>query len=292
MLTLLKPSESGPDKILLRHWKNAWDLKAPTRGTIFLVHGIGEHSGRYDEIASYLTQWGFDVLAFDLPGHGMTARKGGYLRLADFNEMLKELKGVARYWMVEGPQASPELRAKPLFLMGHSMGALLSLLWLTTEQATADFPFYPKKVLLSAPPVSLSLKVPLWKEIAAEVLRTTVPDIKLGNEITPDFLSHDRVKTFDYVQDRLRMSKASPRLYTSMKKTMSLVRSQALNIQVPLMLLSGSRDPIVDQQALKQFYEDLNTHKKWMQFQGMLHESFNEIGREKVFEEVVKWFLV
>ena len=138
MSTLLKPSVSTSDKILIRHWKNAWNLKAPMRGLILLVHGIGEHSNRYDEIANFLTQWGFDVLSLDLPGHGLSARKGGFLRFADFDEMVREVKDVLRFWMTEGPDASQELRNKPVYLMGHSMGALTSLYWLCSQNPSEE----------------------------------------------------------------------------------------------------------------------------------------------------------
>jgi alpha-beta hydrolase superfamily lysophospholipase len=289
--TQLKPSVTTSDKINVRWWKNAWNLKAPTRGLIFLCHGIGEHSGRYDETAQFFTQWGFDVLSFDLPGHGLTARKGSYERFADFDEMVAEAKDVLRYWMNEGPEASAELRAKPVFLMGHSMGALISLYWLSTQNPAEEFPYMPKRALVCAPPINLALKVPLWKELLAEVLKTAVPDIQLGNEIAADFLSHDRVKTYDYVKDPWRVSKASPRLYLSMKKSMAYVRTHFLNIQIPLMIVNGSKDPIIDHQELKDYYGKLNTHKKWVEYKGQYHELFNEIGREKVYEEVIKWFL-
>ena len=57
------------------------------------------------------------------------------------------------------------------------------------------------------------------------------------------------------------------------------------------MIMSGSNDPIIDHVVLKKFYHDLNTHKKWIEFKGMHHEVLNEMGREKVYEEVGKWFL-
>src|SRR5688572_18053456 len=131
------------------------------RGLILLVHGIGEHSNRYDEIANYLTQWGYDVLSLDLPGHGLTTRKGGFERFADLDEMVREIKDTLRYWMVDGPDASQDLRNKPVYLLGHSMGALTSLYWLCSQDPSEEFPFMPQKVLVSAPPVDLALKVPL-----------------------------------------------------------------------------------------------------------------------------------
>lgn len=77
-----------------------------------------------------------------------------------------------------------------------------------------------------------------------------------------------------------------------MRKSMNFVRENYIqNVQFPTMLISGAADPIIHHGELKTFYENLNTHKKWIEFKGMLHEPFNEIGREKVYEEVVKWFL-
>ena len=291
MPTQLKPSVTSPHKISVRWWKNAWNLKAPTHGTLFFFHGIGEHSGRYEEFARYFSSWGFDVLSFDLPGHGLTARKGGYERFADFDEMRAEAKDVLRYWMLEGPQASRELRAKPLYFMGHSLGSILCMYYLMSEEENEEFPFYPKRALANSLPVALQLKVPFWKEWIAKYLQKTVPDLKLGNEISKDELSHDVVKTYEYIQDSWRMSKASPRLYISMKNTMEFVRSSYMDVQLPLMLISVAEDKIIDHTELKNFYEHLNTHKKWIEFKGMRHETLNEIGREKVYEEVVKWFL-
>lgn len=279
----------------MRWWKNAWNLEAPTRGTLFLLHGIGEHSGRYDEFAKYLCNWGFDVVSFDYPGHGASARKGAFERFADFPEMLADAKGVFKYWLTEGPFASKNLQQKPVFLMGHSMGALLSLYWLVSRNTNKDesddlLPAF-SKALVSAPPLQLALKVPFWKDFLAKQLLSISPDIKLGNEIKPENLSRDSVRIHAYQGDRLRSSKASPRLYLSLKDSMNFVRDRILNVTLPLMIISGDEDPIIDSTALSDFYKNLNTHKKWISFEGMRHEVLNELDREKVFQEVLKWFL-
>lgn len=293
MHTLLKSSVADSSKkVLLRWWKNAWGIGAPLRGTVFLLHGIGEHSGRYDEFARYLCNWGFDVVSFDYPGHGASARKGAFERFADFPEMLADAQGIFKYWLFEGPDSSHHLHQRPVYLMGHSMGALLTLYWLVSrskvEEGIPDF----SRILVSAPPLQLALEVPIWKDMVAQHLHKVMPDLKLGNEIDASFLSHDEPLIYSYQRDRLRSSKASPRLYLSLKESMKVVRDRLLDISLPLMIISGKEDPIINHQVLEEFYQNLNTHKKWIAFDAMKHETLNEIDREKVYQEVLKWFLV
>lgn len=289
--TILKDSAVKGSKVSVRWWKNAWDLPAPPRGTIYLFHGIGEHSARYSEFANYLNAWGFDVLSFDLPGHGLSARKGAFLRFADFNEMVAEAEDVYRYWNFDGPIASAALRAKPIYFLGHSMGSILLLYWMTKGKGSGDVLPGPAKIVISSSPLQLKIKVPAWKESLAQKLKTIMPDLKLGNEITSDSLSHDVVKVHEYLRDPWRSSKASPRLYLSLKETMKFVVQNVRSIEVPTLMISGSKDPIIEEVAMRSFFESLNTHKKWMQFQGMLHEPLNEIGRSQVYEEILKWIL-
>ena len=289
--SLLKASMTPGFKISVRWWKNFWNLSAPPRGTVFLFHGIGEHSSRYSEFANFLCAWGFDVLSFDLPGHGLSARKGAYQRFADFDEMLADAQDLYRYWNFEGPCASAELRAKPFYFVAHSMGSLLMLYWMTRGRQENDVLPGPARIVVSAAPLKLQLKVPAWKEKLAIVLKNHRPDLKLGNEITPDSLSHDFVKVSEYLRDPWRSSKASPKLYFSLKSTSEFIAENARNVEVPTLVISGSRDKIIDLDALKSFYGQLDTHKRWLQFQGMRHEVLNEIGRSQVFEEVLQWLM-
>jgi alpha-beta hydrolase superfamily lysophospholipase len=289
--TLLKPSVVSRHKLNLRWWKNAWNLASPPKGSLFLIHGIGEHSARYDEFASFMTTWGFDVFSFDLPGHGLTARRGSFERFADFDEMLAEAKDVYRFWMMEGPFASKDLRSKPVYFMGHSLGSILLLYWITKGKDLSDSLDGPQKIIVSSPPFQLKLKVPLWKETFARLLRHSVPDLKLGNEIYPACLSHDVVKVSEYVRDPWRSSKASPRLYFSLKASMAYALENVRNVEIPTLMISGSEDPIIEHSALEKFYGNLNTHKKWVDFRGYRHETLNEVGRDKVYEEVLRWII-
>ena len=292
MQTLLKTSAvDSSKKLVVRWWKNAWNLAVPMRGTLFFLHGIGEHAGRYDEFARAIANWGFDVVSFDYPGHGLSARKGAFERFADFPEMLSEAHDLYRFWLMEGPLASAGISKKPTFLLGHSLGSLLALTWLISDKKPHDLLEGPVKAILSSPPIGIALKVPAWKDSLAYALRATIPDLKMGNEITPDILSRDVVKVYEYQDDPLRSSKASPRLYLSLKETMQLVSDKAMNVEVPILVISGKEDQLIDQNVLKEFYLKLNTHKRWVAFDEMRHEPFNEIGREKVYEELLKWIL-
>jgi len=290
MQSLFINSSTSSHKILVRWWKNAQANPIPSNGTLFLLHGMGEYSLRYREFASFLTQWGFDVLSFDHPGYGMTAKEGGYKANATFGEMIEEANGVLNFWFREGPNSNSDLASAPLIFMGHSMGALILLSWMTRSQPIDD-KLRPQKLVVSSPPLGLRLKVPEWKDKVAQILYRFAPNLPLGSEISPDFLSADRVSNYSFAQDPYHVSTASAKLYISLKESIQEVNDNSSKLKVPSLCFVGSDDPIVSPDAFKQYFEKLSIEKKFIEHHGMKHECLNEIGREKVFQEVLSWIL-
>lgn len=281
----------GGSRGALHWWRNAARSELPTRGFVWIVHGIGEHGARYDEMARYLAQLGFDVLAPDLPGHGLSAKEGGQRRLSSIEESIEELRGSRRYWTSDGPIAKRGLAHTPWYLLGHSLGALTALSWILAGKGSEDEPDFAARAFVSAPPLKLRLPVPVWKIALAQALFKVAPDFRLRNEIDPAMLSYDAGNVARYRADPLVHPWATPRQFLSMVAASDRLLEQPQNIEIPLSVAVGADDPIVDQATARAFYERLGTHKQYIEFPHAKHEIFNDVDRARCYAAVAQWFV-
>lgn len=279
----------------LRWWKNAHGTELPARGFVWIIHGLGEHSGRYDELASFLNQAGFDVLAPDHPGHGLSRLEGGQRRLADFPEMVRECRDALRWWTSEGPLSKRGILHTPWHLVGHSMGGLVALEWVRQGQALANenepVADFALRVFVSAPPLRLVLPVPGWKQVLAKGLAQLAPDLQIANGIQAAALSYDAANVAAYREDPLVHGHASPRYFLSMNETAARVLANPQDLEVPIALAVGEDDPIVDPSAVRELFDSLATHKRFLLFPHAKHEIFNETCRRDVYRALAEWIL-
>jgi alpha-beta hydrolase superfamily lysophospholipase len=277
-------------KSYLHWWKNSIDNTKPSKGYVWITHGIGEHACRYQEMAAYLNNFGFDVLGLDLPGHGLSAAQGGQRDLASFDEMVAELNSAKEFWLGHGPMSAQGAKQASYFLFGHSMGALITLYWMLEDGGTRVMSEFATRAFVSAPPLALKLPVPEWKKALAHKLNGVLPNLRMTNEIATHQLSYDIVNQRNYKTDELVHPYASPRLYTSMLSAAAQVIESSQSVEIPLCLSIGADDPIVDAAALRAYFESLGTHKKFLTFSNMKHEAFNEINRRECYEALIAWF--
>jgi lysophospholipase len=275
----------------LWHWSNSYGTKLPPRAYVWIIHGFAEHATRYHELATFLTQLGFDVLALDLPGHGQSLKLGQQKNLLDMESMLHEFRDTYTWWYQKSEAANEGARQKKSFLLAHSMGALLSIkhlvnAWDKEEQVPAI-----EKAVLSAPPFSLRLPVPVWKSKLAQVLETSLPNLPLGNGINSEQLTRDAAIVKAHTEDPEILWYASPHFFLSLQKNSAQLLEHASQIEIPLCLMIGDADPIVDPQSVENFYNQLSTHKKLIKFPGNRHENWNELNRKQIFKEIVEWIL-
>lgn len=252
-------------------------------------HGLGEHSGRYDSLAQFMAGFGWDVIAPDLPGHGLTIKEGRFVKMLSPQETLPLLNNLATA-LARHPdvgEGSSFLKS-PKILVGHSMGSLISALWLCEHSEPIDG-FAWKAAFLSAPPIELKLKVPAWKLGLARVLEKVSPDLKIGNEIRLGDLSVDAPNRGEYAADPLVHSNASPRLFWGIRAAAARVLAQARMIEVPICLAVAKHDPIVEPRSVRDFFDLLNTHKKYLEFPLSKHEIFNDVEKKLVYDALLKW---
>lgn len=275
----------------LHWWKNGYKSEVPPKGYVWIVHGLGEHGGRYAELAVFLTGLGFDVLAPDIGGHGLTRTEGGAKDLLSLPEAREELQDLVAWWFRSGPVAARGISHTPWFLLGHSLGALTALEWILRGRGSELEPEFARRAFISAPPLRLRLPIPAWKPAAAGMLRNFLPNLKMANGIRPEDLSYDAANVAAYRSDPLVHGHATPKNFLSMIATANEILAKPREIEVPVCLAVGADDPIVDPAAVRDFYAQLGTHKRFLEFPESKHEILNEIGRSRAFDAIAAWFL-
>jgi len=165
-----------------------WQADAvPHQWTFVIVHGLGEHGGRYQHLAEWFAPLGATVYAMDLRGHGRSGGQRGHA--PSLSVILDDIEAVVR-------RAGEESGA-PLVLIGHSFGGLLAIAYALDRPGRLD------KAVFSAPALVPKVKVPPWKQTLAGVLPKLAPRASFTNEIDPNLLSHDPAIAPAYVTDPL-----------------------------------------------------------------------------------------
>ena len=257
--------------IFYQTWKNESD---PNWVAIF-VHGQGEHSGRYAEIAEYFTEKNAAVYSLDHVGHGKSAGKRGcIMRFSDYTEDLDILVNMAK-------KNTPDL---PLVLVGHSLGGLIA------ADYAAQHPEKLNLMVLSSPLFKLKLEVPAVKRVVGNLLSNILPKLTLGNEIDPAALSTDPENAVRYANDPLVHNQVSTRWFTEMTSRMNFIHENTKLLKNPILIMHGGNDPVLDPDGSKQIHEKLQVvDKKLKIWEGMYHEIFNEIERNSVFDYAYEW---
>jgi lysophospholipase len=254
----------------------AWPATA-ARGVVVIVHGLGEHSGRYDRTARELAAVGFQVFAADLPGHGLSPGRRGHI---DSFETLIEAVTAFRAFV---ETAVPE--RLPTFLLGHSLGGLVAL---RSVQSAPD-PAW-SGLILSAPALGLSLAIPRWKRTLASIFAKLGPWITVGNGIDPVDVSRDPEVVAAYRADSLVHDRISARLFDEMLAAMERARAEIEAQPIPASLwLVPLADRICDADAAVAAARRAGPDAEVRTYAGGFHEPFNDLDRARVMADVIDW---
>ncbi len=262
----------APDgqRLLLRDWP-----LPRARGAVLLVHGLGEHSGRYARLASWFNQHGYAVRGYDQRGHGRSPGRRGALRHGD--DLLADLVTVYHDYA--------DASAPPPLLLGHSMGGLVA------ARAVLDGGVAPAALVLSSPALR-SWESPRMIRLAG-ALRRVLPNLPLRNGLDAGKLSHDVQVVADYRSDPLRHGWITPRLADFIFTNGAACIADAGRLDVPTLLLVADSDELVDPSGSRAFAKaaaatgQLTTRF----FSTLYHELFNESepGRSQVLMQLGDW---
>lgn len=261
-----------PDgQILVRR---RWALPGANRA-VLLVHGLGEHSGRYRHVAAWFNARGYEVLGYDQRGHGLTAGPRGVLSRSD--DLLSDLAAVYADYAGSAP-------ALPL-LLGHSMGGLIA------ARAVLDGRVTPAALVLSSPAFR-SHEAP-WLQSLAAVLARTLPNLPLRTGLALDHLSHDAAVIAAYRNDPLCSGRITPRVADFIFRAGPACIDDAARLPVPTLLLAAGADRLVDPAGSREFAAAAGSspHLTTRHFDTLYHELFNEAepGRSQVMKQLGDW---
>ncbi len=251
-----------------------WRATAPPRGVIALVHGFGEHCGRYGNLIAPLLSQGFEVYGFDLRGHGRSPGPRGHIdSWAQFREDVRAYLEAIR-------QEGSDL---PLFLYGHSMGGLIVL------DYALHFPEGLAGVIASGPVLAQPGVSPVLLFISRVISRIR-PSFTVDTHLDANALSRDPDVVRAYLQDPLVHSKASARLGTELNATVEWVQNHTSEWRLPLLILHGEADRLSPPEGSRRFIERVSWPDKMLHlYPGGYHEPHNDLQKEQVFADLIHW---
>lgn len=252
---------------LYYRFQGGQDLGAP----ILLVHGHGEHSGRYLKFFNHLEELHRPIAIFDLRGCGRSEGRRVYVErfedyLGDLTSFVDFLK---KRYQISGP----------LHLFGHSLGGLIATAWACRNQGLM------KKLILSSPLFGIPLGG-LVKRLVP-FLNWAAPRFVVRNPVRPPFLTHDPEEVERYQKDPLIQRRITVRLTSEMLRMAHFFETNQTRVPFPVHILMAGEDYVVDPEATRRFAARLEAAKKTVEsFPGFYHEIFNERGQEKVFDRL------
>lgn len=260
------------DNIVVQDWPLADG--APVRGVVIIVHGLGEHAGRYAPVAARLNQWGFFVRGYDQCGHGQSnGVRGG---LPSETRLLDDLAD-----MVDDMRTRMEA-GLPLILLGHSMGGLVAARFVSLKMREVE------ALVLSSPALDPGLN--WFQQLLVKVLPRFAPDLRVGNGVRPQFISHDPQVVKAYREDPQVHDRISARLAGFIADAGAATLAAARQWTVPTLLLYAGEDRLVNPQGSRRFAEAAPAKLVTSQcFETLYHEIFNELEPEAVFDSLKTW---
>jgi alpha-beta hydrolase superfamily lysophospholipase len=249
---------------------------------LLILHGIGEHGGRYFHFPHYLEKTFDAVCTLDHRGHGRSEGERGYV------EHFESFAHDAAYTIRRlEDHLNSRFGKSELHVFGHSLGGLITLQMLLRHP---NLPIH--SVSVSAPALGLATPVPRHKWLAGQVARLLYPKLQLDSELDVTAISRDPEVVGAYQSDRLVHSKVTPGLFFGMQDAMREVLSSESGFEVPLQFLIPECDRLTDSQVSLAFFERLKLrHKRLRTYPDFFHEICNEPGKERVFEDIERWAL-
>ena len=251
-----------------------WPLPQ-ARAAVLIVHGLGEHGGRYQRLAHWFNARGYAVRTYDQRGHGQTPGQRGAMPRT--SALLEDLTAVYADYAIGAPA--------PPWLLGHSMGGLVA------ARAVLDGRITPPALELSSP--AFRSHEAAWLRRLAAVLARLLPNLPLRSGLPLQWLSHDPQVAIDYRADPLRFGWITPRVADFIFHSGESCIADASTLAVPTLLLAAGNDHLVDAAGSRAFANAAWANKQLTTrfFDTLYHELFNEAepGRSQVLMRLADW---
>lgn len=258
----------------LQLFGQSWQPENQPQAVVCLVHGIGEHSGRYTHVADVLTQAGYVLFAFDLRGHGKS--KGPRGHTLSYEALMNDISSLLEVVNKQFPQL-------PSFLYGHSLGGNLALNYVLRRQPQF------KGVIVTGPWLRLAFEPPAFKIILGKITNRFSPAFSQKSGLDIKVLSHDPEVVHAYENDPLVHDHISARMFIGIYQSGQWALEHASEFSLPLLLMHGGVDKIVSVEAGRKFAGKIKENCTLKIWDGLYHEIHNEPGKEEVFKFLIGW---
>ncbi|MCO5723424.1 alpha/beta hydrolase [Robiginitalea marina] len=251
-----------------------WALPPAPNGMIVLVHGFGEHSGRYlDGVVPFFNDLNWGVFAFDLVGHGKSGGRRGHCQ--GYEQLLA--------LVTRGFQTvRARMPGLPVVLFGHSMGGNLVLNTVLRELVD------PGGIIASSPYLRLAFQPPAWKWQLGKLLEKVAPGVTVAAGLDPAGISRDPSEVKTYREDPLVHDRVSPRYSFPVIAAGEWALDHAAALSVPALLLHGTADPIIDPEGSRAF-QGQSAMASLVLIEGGYHELHHDPDRKVYFEAIGEW---
>jgi alpha-beta hydrolase superfamily lysophospholipase len=266
------------DGLQLR-WRS-WNAER-ANGVIVIIHGLAEHGGRYRETAEYFANHGWAVYAGDLRGHGESpdVPGAGRVHVDRFTDYFMDVQALVRQARADHPDL-------PLFLLGHSMGGLITISYVL------DHPQGLAGAIISSPALGThpDFKPPALLRLLVVILDRIAPRMRFPSDLDTRAISRDPDVVSAYLDDPLVSEKVSARWYAEILRAMDRAHANAANLQIPLLLMQSGDDRLVDPGAPARWAQATPTGLvECVQWEGLYHEMFNEPEKPEVRRRSLAW---
>jgi len=256
--------------LFVRPWNPTGDAKA----VILHCHGIGEHCGRWEHVASFFNEHGYAFLSYDHRGHGRSKGQRGHI--PSYEVLMEELDLV----MAKAHAIHPGI---PIILYGHSWGGNHIANYLIRRQPEVH------GAILTAPWITLPPEqMPsAFLGFLAKVMNSIYPSFTENNKIDVTMLSTDQAVGKEYTADPLVHGKVTASTYIKSSQAGEYALANAAKINVPMLILHGEEDKTTSLTGSRAFAEAHGDGAEYKTYPGMRHEIHNEVEKEKVLTDIL-----
>jgi alpha-beta hydrolase superfamily lysophospholipase len=253
----------------------SWRAEQNEKAVIVLVHGFGEHSGRYMNVVNHMTPLGYSIYSFDHRGHGRSQGKPG--NITDWSEFREDLNRFIKF--IRNAHTS-----LPIILMGHSMGGLIVLNYILDNPEENVQTVIASAPLLAQPDISPVLV------LISKILSKIWPGFSIDTKLDVQSLSRDPAVVKAYQKDPLVHSTASARFGTELTAAIEWTQAHSADFNKPLLMYHGESDPLVPLAGTKTFFDNVKLKERDMHiYPDGFHEPHNDIDKETVLKDLEDW---
>lgn len=256
-------------RLAMRHWP-----VAQPKLTLAVVHGLGDHGGRYDRFARGMAGFGMATYAIDLRGHGNSPGQRGHV------DSWSQWVDDAAAFVTEVEKLS-EGEVVPV---GHSFGGCVMHSTVLARRLPNT-----RRFVLSSPALKLKVEVPAWKKTLGQLTGTLVPRLSMSNEVDPATVSRLPDVVEAYRKDPLVHTRISSRMFTEWQRAAADGLDRAGEVDIPFLILAGSDDRLIDPEGSRRLHEKARDMSTLHMLAGRYHEPFNDRDSDEVFALIADW---